>query len=576
MLTQAQVQQARQTLGITPVAGGTGATQDRAADFAKALGNNPQPDQNTETPDTNSLGADDAKETLAGAQQAASSVETAGARVTASPSLTPGGGTNAATALEDELGKTGDLAEGAAGAIVGGARSVFAPLTATIQKLSQMASDNPTIQKLAMSPQIGAVLDAANDAKSPLSQFAAANPRAATDISNALQIALLAAGGGEADPLLNASVGEAASGLKGAASDGFSNLHQGISDLFSSSNPEEAAGQAIAKSPGGIMDTIRGKLAETDPRLSISASRLDDPAGEYEKMAQEATAHVSDAKADAPTQRIGSEIGDQYDNVGTMRRTVGQQMGNELDKVKGTTVSLGGSPNISDAYQTFAQESQKGAGKMTSFDQGLIQKYGLELKALGNNPTAKDLDDFLGRVPEELHVAKSASNITKTTNAERIIKGSLASIRDTLTSAPGMGAYKAARQSYANLSQFLDEGSKYLGTETQAGDYTRDASLAKSAVESLVGGGKKDWLLKLQGLTGYPAVDKIVLGIQAMKDAGDPSGLSLFKAMSQGEIPTSPESIAGKLLSWGLEKGKTIVAGSPAERTAAFLRSLKK
>lgn len=375
-------------------------------------------------------------------------------------------------------------------------------------------------------------------------------------------------------------------GARGVQSgvDAIKNVHNDISTYLEAKAPPPGKAAPVAPEGPSLTDKIRTYFAKdnVDPRLQASATRLENPANAYKDYAAQAKAAVSDVKADPPIAKVGENIGDAYDHVVQVRRSVGQNMADELTKVKDNPVDLSSSfpkfeENLKQSGLTY--DAQKGTlisdgqSKMTSLDKDMVSNYVQELNKLGAKPTAGNLDAFLSRVPQELDLVKAQKNIMSVTNAERLIKGNLADIRTALTSQPGMEAYAAARRSYANLSNFLDEGSQYLGAKTGSGDYARDVSVAKSSAESILSGGKKDWLLKLEGLTGYKALDDATLAIQAMKDAGDTRGLSLFKTMGEGAL--SPTSLPFKVLQWGAHKVVGGVVGSAAEQTQAFLESLK-
>ncbi len=327
--------------------------------------------------------------------------------------------------------------------------------------------------------------------------------------------------------------------------------------------------------------SIKASVANPDPRLQVSAERTADPLQKYNEFATQATNAVKDVKADAPIATVGSRIGDAYSTVVKMRQAVGQQMASELEgmgnKTAPVTDSIGAfQKELLDngaKYDTINKEVTGGSNsKFSTSDKTLLSKYASELQALGKNPTMQELDAFVSRMPNEIQGLKSSSSITFKTNAERIINNNLNSLRDTLTQ-NGTPEYAAARKSYSSLSNFLDEGSKYLGKKTQSGDFAKDTSLAKSSAESLLAGGKKDWLVKLEGLTGYPALDESTLAIQAMKDAGDTRGLSLFKSLADGGIE-SPSGIVSKVIGYGANLAKRAVVGGPADQTRAFLQSL--
>lgn len=402
------------------------------------------------------------------------------------------------------------------------------------------------------------------DAATKLAAFLDKNPEIGDALGTANNVAVLAGGA------------EGASKLPQLADE----AHGSISELLKT-GPEDAT-KAAPPPDTAITDKIRTYFAKdnVDPRLEASAQRLEDPHGTYQNYAKQAEGAVKDVKQDAPIGTVGENIGNAYDKVGSMRRLVGKTMGDELAKVKDTPVDIS-APRDQIFSELFdpakGQLKTVATSKMTSFDKEQVGQYLHELRALGTDekpPTAEQLDAFLSRVPEELNVAKAAKNITDTTNAERIIKGNLRAIRESLLKVPGLKPYGAARSAYSDLSDFLEEGGRHLGAKTQSGDFTRDASVAKSSAESILNGGKKDWLAKLEHLTGYKALDDAVLAIQAMKDAGDNRGLSLFKTL--GESSHHPTGLPFKMLEWGAKKVAGHVIGTSAEQTAAFLKSIAK
>jgi len=405
------------------------------------------------------------------------------------------------------------------------------------------------------------------DAAQHVQQYVDAHPNVKHDTGSILNIAMLLAGGRTGEDVLPK----------------ISDVGDKISDALTA-KPSEAAPSTSA-GPSAV-DSIKAYFGKghVDPRIAASAQRLEDPASLYKEYADSAAKSVKDVKADAPIEQVGEKIGNAYDQVIKTRRAIGQTMGDELKKVSGIKLDVGDAAakfdkTLEDNGVSFDENVGKlvssSASKMTSFDKNLVGKYTTALKNLGNNPTVGEVDAFLSRIPQELDVAKAAKNITDTTNGERIIKGSLNDLRSSLTNRPELADYGAARKSYADLSNFLDEGAKYLGAKTGGGEFARDTSVAKSAAESILAGGKKAWLGKLEKLTGYPALDDSTLAIQAMKDVGDMRGLSLFKALGEGDIPTTPSGILGKVLNWAGSKATRVIAGKPAEQTEAFLRSIK-
>jgi len=330
------------------------------------------------------------------------------------------------------------------------------------------------------------------------------------------------------------------------------------------------------------------------PQLKTSAERLflqgtnktlENPSATYEKYLTQSKKALVDIKADPAISDVGNKIGDAFNKVVAQRRAVGAKMGDELKKVGGIKT------NIDEAFSNFETALKESdltfngknlvagdTSKMVPQDISMIEDYINELNKLGSNPTISQIDGLVGRTTAKINYEKSAKGIIETTNGERLIKGSLAKLREQFdpikTGNKSLTAYSNARKAYSELSDFMDDGAGYLGKITQSGDFAKDASIAKSAVQSILNNGKKDWLARLEALTGYPALDESVLALQAMKDAGDFRGLSLLQAMSEGGVPTSKAGFVGKILDYGVKKGTEIVVGSPEEQTRAFLKNL--
>lgn len=353
--------------------------------------------------------------------------------------------------------------------------------------------------------------------------------------------------------------------------------------------------------------TAAPSVADAVTRPGMSVSNVKDPLSTYDEFSAQQDKAAVDTKEDTAMGMVGSRIGNAYAKVARMRKVAGQTMSDELKKV-GSTVAKIGDAN-SNLYKTLLRDENLSynfnTGKltpaagvkqvaMTTSDQKLIENYLGDLKGLGPNPTIADLDAFIKRVPNELDVAKAASGLVgKVSNGERIIKNHLTSLRDELDAKidpktgvaqkPELVKYSNARKTYSKLSDFLKEGESYLGKKTQSGDFAKDASLAKSSVQSLLNNGKKDWLLALEGHTGYPALDEAVLGLQAMKDSGDFRGGSLLELLSESaqqgkipEIPTGATAIVNALAGKALKKAGQAFVGTPREQTRRFLQSLKK
>ena len=366
--------------------------------------------------------------------------------------------------------------------------------------------------------------------------------------------------------------------------------------------PDEVIKQATK-----LRDDVRAYVGEqsVDPQVKVSAERLQatqDPAflrgtanrvedveTKYNRYLTQSENAINDIKVDPAISEVGSKMGDSFESVIKQRQAVGKVLGDELDEwgklrvsiknaVDETLSELDGS-GLSYNPRTRQLTSFQGS-KFVPQEVTMLNDFINRAKLLGDSPTVRQLDQFIARTRTALEFTKGESGVLGVTNAERIINGAVAQLKDSLNPNKNgidqLSKYWKANQTYSNLSDFIDEGATFLGKKTQSGDFAKDASIAKSAVQSILNSGKKDWMLKLEALTGYNALDDAVLALQAMKDAGDFRGLSLLQAMKDSGVPTSKAGFTGALIDKAVDIGKRVVAGTPADQTRAFLKSLNK
>ena len=310
------------------------------------------------------------------------------------------------------------------------------------------------------------------------------------------------------------------------------------------------------------------------------------PLRAYDDFYEQEVRFKKDIKQDTAISKVGEQIGDSYDRVIKQRTETGKRMGEELKKIGNIRTDIAASfenfeKELADnglAYDIDSKSLKRTrTSKVTSEDRDLIQDYVEELNKLGSELTVAELDAFLSRIPKELDVFKRAKNITSVTNGERIIKSHLRELREVFNPKKDkrFTNYYAFRKDYAALSDFLDEGARFLGGKSQSGDYVKDASIAKSAVQSILNQGKKDWLLKLEELTGYPVLDESVLALQAMKDAGNFRGRSLLELLTEQQgVPTSAGGLTQKALQSGVDFLGRRFVGSSRDQTRRVIMEI--
>lgn len=501
------------------------------------------------------------------------------------------------------MGDVADVAknvgEAGLGTASGAVQGIFAPITATIQKALQL---NPLAAKPANTDVANPFVDKNTGTTLPsptaeaLHTWAQAHPEAAKNLMDVVNVGAAGVGGSEGilgKEAANTTVGEGVNAVKNSVQDAHGAVHEFLNTPYpesvGSAGPsllERTKNSLATNSVSPQTQVSAERLAKQAPLQGAGAARQAKPLDVYNEFAGQQDRHLADIKQDPAISIVGSRIGDAFKDVVKQRQEAGKTMASELEgfankPVDASTAQTALSKELSANNLIHnageGELTAKGQTKMSAPDQKILEHYANELHELGPKPTAADLDAFLGRIPNDIKGLKATNGINFKTNAERIISSNMNMLRDSLTSM-STPAYKDARTQYADLSNFVKEGAPFLGKVTQSGDFAKDASIAKSAVQSVLNNGKKDWLLKLEEHTGYPALDEATLALQAMKDSGDFKGNSLLDLMTNNgkEIPTTPKGVVGRLLDWSAAKGKDMLVGSPADQTRQYLQSLEK
>lgn len=453
---------------------------------------------------------------------------------------------------------------------------LFKPVGAAVNALTDKISDIPQVQKFAQSP--------AGEATSAVAEPLAEAGNIAGTITGAEEL-----------PKIPSKV----SSVFSSAKEALTNPEPTIAP--SAETPVKAPvvpAPTVAPKSAGVVQKILGidglgdqvktsaqRLAADAPLIGAGAAREATPLDLYNKFINQEALHLNDIKQDPAISMVGEKIGNAFQDVIKQKQAAGATMGSELEKTAANPVDTG------PAFGEFQKELQANGASFDSVDkqlnttenskfgeadQALLERYGQALQELGTNPPMKALDAFISRVPQDIKALKAKTGITFKTNAERIIGNSLNDLRTSLTKS-GTPEYAAARSKFAELSQFVQRNAPLLGKITESGDFTHDASLAKSAVQSVLNNGKKDFLIKLEQHTGYKALDEANLALQAMKDMGDSKGNSLLELMNEATNgATELPGTIGKIIGTGGKIAGKLIAGDKVAQTRAYLKSLKK
>lgn len=448
--------------------------------------------------------------------------------------------------------------------------------------------------------------DIVQGAAAKYKEFADANPRAAKDLESVVNLATIIPGIGYTGKglLKGAEAGAKAAEKVAAATpkiavpsvtgikDTLKGAKKTVEGVYEKGVLPQGVKEKLAQSdiPGvgpGLGDQVKTssqRLANEAPLMGAGAAIRPKPIKVYDEFVSQGEKHLKDAKIDPPISKVGERIGDAFEEVVKKRQAAGARMSESIKGLGKTKV------NTSGARKSFIDELNAngldvaddelvaiGATKFTSGDRKLLNWYRNELDKLGDTPTVGQLDAFASRIPNEADELLNKTIPTNRTNAERIINQNLRELKKSFDNFP---EYKAARDEYAELSKFLEEGYRFLGKKTQSGDYAKDASIAKSAVQSVLNNGKKDWLIKLEELTGYNSIDEATLALQAMKDLGDFKGNSLLELLTTGNEITRPgvgglSEVLIRMAQSAAGKAGQVLKGSKVEQTRNYLKSIK-
>lgn len=226
-----------------------------------------------QAPQEENMGQLDADQVNQAGSKITSSITDAGTRIAQDANGTIGGETKA----------VGDTLEGLGGAAAGAIQGVFAPVTASIQKLQMAASDNKGVQSVAQSKPVSDTLDSINSHISKVGDWLNKNltPRQQEDLTNALTVGTTVAGGeGGLIPGGEMSVSDAANTLKGVGSDAATAVKTGaqvvktgaqsVKDTVAANTAKETASQSAKTEAKNLQTSIQHTMPLTNKDVRTS------------------------------------------------------------------------------------------------------------------------------------------------------------------------------------------------------------------------------------------------------------------------------------------------------------------
>jgi len=306
-----------------------------------------------------------------------------------------------------------------------------------------------------------------------------------------------------------------------------------------------------------LITKYRTQLSDIDPRYENVLKNQTDP---NKTMAYFDQAEKAAANTDAPmaTKIASDRAVEAFENIDSKLAEVGSAKGQLLDSIESTkipgNIPGGAIDNIKTTVgQRFGIEiDNKGnvtqaRGRVASVDsksQKLISEYVTELRALGQSPSARQLDDFVDAMQRKLY-KQSSPNLFEVADEPVIaflkqqtgdINTQLKTNVDRITgTTDGQLSYSALNEQYSSMIDMSNNLNKRLGVEGDKG-----ASLMKSIFSPQTGEPTRRLFQQIKDETGIDLFEEATLAKFAMESVGDPRSQSLLQQIDalSGDVST--------------------------------------
>lgn len=350
------------------------------------------------------------------------------------------------------------------------------------------------------------------------------NTQAGLDILN---LGLTAYGG--AETLAKGRVGAGA--VMEQAKKGAGALKQGASATIdtvgnvASKAKNKVVGMAEKPIPAQVQDALKGTKTSTFD--------------EYAETAKKATESF---KNKTPLELAGEKAQGALDTVQRKLDAVGEQKSGVMNQA-----AVGNKPvgNIALKYRQGLNNFIK-SENLVEGDRGLLQRIAKRAEALGSNPSAKQVDQFIDYVQNEIYSSKRNLTIPvtdSTTGALRKLTGELnESLKSQLPD-----SYRNLNQKYSELIEVRNELNSKLGYEGEKG-----GSLMKRVFSPSDAGTKKLFQEVLK-LTGVDLINEATMAKFLMETLGDARQISMLEKLQlpslspRGNLQLAKDWLSGKL-----------------------------
>lgn len=356
------------------------------------------------------------------------------------------------------------------------------------------------------------------------------------------------------------------------ASTGFKSL-QGemadqINDLLEAKTPEEKQGKIaefalellwpVGKTTEVASAVNKGKkvvqegVEEVSERAGAMKDKVVDAAGDIKEKGGKVVEKLVSKPIPRPVENVLRETDaktfDKYSNVAkkatesfknpTPLETVGDRAVEALDQINRKLSTIGknkravlerasvGNKSVGNIVVKFRQELQNAIkGKMSvEGDEKLYKSILDKATTLGNNPSAKQVDEFIDFVQDKIYTGGRDLAVPITDNVEKVLRPITGRLNTALKNQLP-DSYRTLNQQYSEMVDVLNELNVKLGKEGEKGGALMKRVFSPSDART------KELFQQIEKITGIDLVNEATLARFLMETMGDARQASLLEQL---------------------------------------------
>lgn len=307
---------------------------------------------------------------------------------------------------------------------------------------------------------------------------------------------------------------------------------------------KKLANQTIDTTKGGLISAKNklGTMAERPIEAQVKTSLGQTKTNTFDKYVKTAQEAAVSNKNKTPLELAGESAQGALDTVQRKLNSVGEQKSGVMNQA-----SVGNKPvgNIALKYRQGLNNFIK-SGNLVEGDRGLLQRIATRAEALGSNPSAKQVDQFIDYVQNEIYSSKRNLTIPVTDSTTGALRKLTGELNEALKSQLPK-SYRNLNQKYSELIEVRNELNSKLGYEGEKG-----GSLMKRVFSPSDAGTKKLFQEVLK-LTGVDLVNEATVAKFLMETLGDARQISILEKLQlpslspRGNLQLAKEWLSKKL-----------------------------